>query len=238
MRALCNSVAESETPRATAINDDLGRIRFQPGPAHVDLRKPSVGDAQHDSFVIGTTILPTHFGYNSAYWRIVMRAVMTGLTLVFLSVPALAQQPGAPAASSPAAGRTMVSAADVTALIAKARVDRKEGQALLAQSMIQLAPYNVSLEYRAAVANAAVHDKAAELFYVVDGSGTLVTGGKLKEEKRTNAENSSGSGIDGGVTRRVAKGDFIMVPEGTPHWFSAIDGTIVLMSLHLPRPPK
>jgi quercetin dioxygenase-like cupin family protein len=40
------------------------------------------------------------------------------------------------------------------------------------------------------------------------------------------------------VTRRVAKGDFIMVPEGTPHWFSAIDGTIVLMSLHLPRPPK
>ena len=167
-----------------------------------------------------------------------MRAVMTGLTLVFLSVPAFAQQPAAPAVSSPAAGRTMVSAADVTALIAKARVDRKEGQALLAQSMIQLAPYNVSLEYRAAVANAAVHDKEAELFYVVDGSATLVTGGKLKEEKRTNAENSSGSGIDGGVTRRVAKGDFIMVPEGTPHWFSAIDGTVVLMSLHLPRAPK
>ena len=91
-----------------------------------------------------------------------MRAVMTGLTLVFLSVPAFAQQPAAPAVSSPAAGRTMVSAADVTALIAKARVDRKEGQALLAQSMIQLAPYNVSLEYRAAVANAAVHDKEAE----------------------------------------------------------------------------
>jgi mannose-6-phosphate isomerase-like protein (cupin superfamily) len=165
-----------------------------------------------------------------------MRAVMTGLTLVFLSVPAVAQQPAAPAAvSSPAAGRTMVSAADVTALIAKARVDRKEGQALLAQSMIQLAPYNVSLEYRAAVANAAVHDKEAELFYVVDGSATLVTGGKLKEEKRTNAENSSGSGIEGGVTRHVAKGDFIMVPEGTPHWFSAIDGTVVLMSLHLPH---
>ena len=47
-----------------------------------------------------------------------MRAVMTGLTLVCLAVPAFAQQPAAPAASSPAAGRTMVSAADVTALIA------------------------------------------------------------------------------------------------------------------------
>jgi mannose-6-phosphate isomerase-like protein (cupin superfamily) len=129
----------------------------------------------------------------------------------------------------------MVSATDVTALIAKARVDRKDGQALLAQSMIQLPPYNVSLEYRSAVANAAVHDREAELFYVVDGSAMLVTGGKLKDEKRTNAENSNGSGIEGGVSRHVAKGDFVMVPEGSPHWFSAIDGTIVLMSLHLPR---
>ena len=169
-----------------------------------------------------------------------MRAVLAGLTLVFASHSALAQQPAAPATptSSAASTRTMVSAADVAAMTAKAKVDRKEGQALLAQSMIQLAPYNVSLEYRAAVANAAVHDREAELFYVVDGSATLMTGGKLKDEKRTNADNSNGSGIEGGVSRHVAKGDFIMVPEGTPHWFSAIDGTIVLMSLHLPRATK
>jgi len=165
-----------------------------------------------------------------------MRAVIVGLILVGASHAAFAQQPAAPpAASGQSAGRTMVSAADVTALIAKARVDRKEGQALFAQSMIQLQPYNVSLEYRSAVANAAVHKAEAELFYVVDGSAMLVTGGKLKDEKATNADNLNGSGIEGGVSRHVAKGDFVMVPEGTPHWFSAIDGTIVLMSLHLPR---
>ena len=164
-----------------------------------------------------------------------MRAVIASLTLLVAPSLALAQQP---AAQSGAASRTIVSAADVAALIAKARVDRKEGQALLAQSMIQLAPYNVSLEYRAAVANAAVHETEAELFYVVDGSAMLVTGGRLKEEKRTNAANLSGSGIEGGVSRHVAKGDFVMVPEGTPHWFSAIDGTVVLMSLHLPRAPR
>jgi mannose-6-phosphate isomerase-like protein (cupin superfamily) len=164
-----------------------------------------------------------------------MRAAIAGLTLVFVSSVAFAQQPGA---ASAAASRTMVSAADVAALIAKARVDRKEGQALLAQSMIQLAPYNVSLEYRASVANAAVHETEAELFYVVDGSAMLVTGGRLKEEKRTNAANLSGSGIEGGTSRHVSKGDFVIVPEGTPHWFSAIDGTVVLMSLHLPRASK
>jgi mannose-6-phosphate isomerase-like protein (cupin superfamily) len=164
-----------------------------------------------------------------------MRAMMVALTLVFVSSVTFAQQSAAPSATT---SRTMVSAADVAALIAKARVDRKDGQALLAQSMIQLAPYNVSLEYRAAVANAAVHETEAELFYVVDGSATLVTGGRLKDEKRTNAANLSGSAIEGGTSRHVAKGDFIMVPEGTAHWFSAIDGTVVLMSLHLPRAPK
>lgn len=162
-----------------------------------------------------------------------MRAVLAGLTLVLASSVAFAQQPSAPAAS-----RTMVSAADVAAMIAKAKVNRKENQALLAQSMMQLAPYNVSLEYRAGVANAAMHETEAELFYVIDGSATLVTGGKLKNENRTNAANLTGSGIEGGVSRHVAKGDFVMVPEGTPHWFSAIDGTVVLMSLHLPRAPK
>ena len=164
-----------------------------------------------------------------------MRVLMIGLALVVLTASTAFAQQAAPNAAS---SRTAVSAADVQAMIAKAKSERKEGQALLAQSMIQLAPYNVSLEYRSAVANAAVHETEAELFYVIDGSATLVTGGKLTNETRTNAANLSGKGIDGGMSRKVAKGDFIMVPEGVPHWFSAIDGTVVLMSLHLPHAPQ
>jgi mannose-6-phosphate isomerase-like protein (cupin superfamily) len=164
-----------------------------------------------------------------------MRVWIIGLVAV-LSTAASAQQPAAPAASA-AASRTMVSAADVAAMIAKAKADRKDNQPIVAQSLIQLAPYNVSLEYRASVGNAAVHETEAELFYVIDGSATLVTGGKLTNEKRTNPENLTGTGIEGGTSRRVAKGDFVMVPERTPHWFSAIDGTVVLMSLHLPHRP-
>ncbi|HVV47265.1 MAG TPA: cupin domain-containing protein, partial [Bryobacteraceae bacterium] len=83
---------------------------------------------------------------------------------------------------------------------------------------------------------ASVHEKEAEYFYVIDGSATLVTGGKLVNEKRTNAENLTGTAIEGGMTRNIAKGDFIVVPENTPHWFSPINGTLVLMSMHVPRP--
>ena len=163
-----------------------------------------------------------------------MRAGLMILAATLVSVSAVAQQPAA--VNSAQAMKAFVSAADVAALVAKAKSERKEGQALIAQSLIQLAPYNVSLEYRSAVANAAVHEREAELFYVIDGSATIVTGGKLSDEKRTNAENLSGAGIEGGTSRPVAKGDFIMVPENTPHWFSVINGSITLMSLHLPRP--
>ena len=34
----------------------------------------------------------------------------------------------------------------------------------------------------------------------------------------------------------MAKGDWMIVPEGTPHWVSAINGTIIFMTLHVPRP--
>jgi mannose-6-phosphate isomerase-like protein (cupin superfamily) len=163
-----------------------------------------------------------------------MRVVITSFALALVvSHSMLAQQPAA--ANPGEVLKTMVSSADVAALVAKAKSERKEGQALIAQPLLRLAPYNVSLEYRAAVANAAVHEREAELFYVIDGSATIVTGGKLADEKRTNAENLSGTGIAGGTSRHIAKGDFVMVPENTPHWFSAIDGSIVLMSLHLPR---
>jgi mannose-6-phosphate isomerase-like protein (cupin superfamily) len=151
--------------------------------------------------------------------------------LVSVSGTVASAQAPTPAPASPA---TTVSAADVAAMIAKAGAERKD-QPLIAQSMIRLAPYNVSLEYRASVGNAAVHETEAEFFYVVDGAATMVTGGTLTDSTR-NGSNLTGKTIQGGVSRRIAKGDFVMVPEGVPHWFSAIDGTVVLMSLHLPRP--
>ena len=140
------------------------------------------------------------------------------------------------ATAQPPAMKTFASSSDVAAMIAKAKAERKPDQPLLAQPILQLAPYNVSLEYRGAVGPAAVHETEAEMFYVVEGSATLVTGGKLVNEKRTNAANLTGTAIEGGSPRPVAKGDFIIVPENTPHWFSPINGTIVLMSFHVPRP--
>ena len=164
-----------------------------------------------------------------------MRARMFCTIFTLFSSAAVAQQPAAQNPPPPA--KLFAGSADVTAMIAKAKSERKPDQANFAQPIVQLAPYNANLEYRvgSVAAPASLHEREAEMFYVVEGSGTLVTGGKLREEKRTNAENLTGSAIDGGTPRRLAKGDWVMVPEKTPHWFTQIDGTLVLMSIHLPH---
>ena len=153
----------------------------------------------------------------------------------FVPNPSSAQ---APSAQAPAAApRLFAAAGDVTAMIERARKERKPDQANFIQPIVGLRPFNANLEYRAAGVNAPAssHDKDAELFYVVEGAGTLVTGGTLKDERRTNPENLTGTAIEGGTSRRLAKGDWVMVPEKTPHWFTQVDGALVMMSIHLPR---
>jgi len=159
-----------------------------------------------------------------------MRTFGIGLLLTLVAGVVAAQGP------APQTPKTYTSAAEITAMMAKAKAERKPDQANLIQTILRLAPYSANLEYRGAVGPAAVHEKEAEFFYVIDGSATLVTGGKLVDEKRTNAANLSGTAIDGGTKQPIAKGDFLVVPEGTPHWFSPVNGTLVLMSLHVPRP--
>jgi mannose-6-phosphate isomerase-like protein (cupin superfamily) len=165
-----------------------------------------------------------------------MRAFVIRLSLTFVTLGvtlAVAQQAAAP--PPPEAMKLFASSADVMALAAKAKSERKGEAPLVSERILHLAPYNANLEYRAAVGPAAVHEKEAEVFYVIDGSATMVTGGTLVDQTRTNPENLAGKGIEGGMSRGVAKGDFIVVPENTPHWFSAINGTITLMTLHVPR---
>jgi mannose-6-phosphate isomerase-like protein (cupin superfamily) len=161
-----------------------------------------------------------------------MRLVLCLLVLLTPAVGAAQTPPAAPPLN------LFMSAADVTAMIAKAKTSRGPEQANYSQPILRLAPYAANLEYRVAGlnANATIHETEAEMFYVVEGSGTVVTGGTLQNGRRTNPTNQAGSGIEGGTRRRLAKGDFIMVPQNTPHWFGDIDGALVLMSIHLPTP--
>jgi mannose-6-phosphate isomerase-like protein (cupin superfamily) len=78
---------------------------------------------------------------------------------------------------------------------------------------------------------AIIHPFSTEIYYIVEGAGSLVTGGVLDLPLAPSADPDvvRSKAIKDGVSRKVAKGDVIVVPPGTPHWFSAIDGTITYL---------
>jgi mannose-6-phosphate isomerase-like protein (cupin superfamily) len=163
-----------------------------------------------------------------------MRLQFLAITFLATTVAssAWAQQPAAPSA------QTFMSNKEIMGLIDKAKADRKGDAPIVAEPILSLAPYRAQLEYRPAKAPAAVHEKDAELMVVLEGTGDIVTGGKLVDGKRTNANNLSGPEIADGHSQSVVKGDMIIVPANTPHQVIPTGGApIVLMTLHVPHPP-
>lgn len=82
-----------------------------------------------------------------------------------------------------------------------------------------------------AEASSLIHDTVTETYYIVSGSGTMVTGGTLVDAKpidltRLNVGMGQMGGRQGGESRQVKPGDIIMIPAGTPHGFSELDGPI------------
>ncbi len=71
---------------------------------------------------------------------------------------------------------------------------------------------------------AEIHTRDTDIIYVMDGSATFVTGGRAVDPKPTAPDELRGSAIEGGETRKLARGDVITVPAGTPHWFREVKG--------------
>jgi mannose-6-phosphate isomerase-like protein (cupin superfamily) len=82
--------------------------------------------------------------------------------------------------------------------------------------------------------SALIHDHVTEIYQIMEGSGTLVTGGALDAAKatdltRVNAGMSQTGVHRGGESRRIQAKDVIIVPAGTPHRFSELDGPITYL---------
>jgi len=84
------------------------------------------------------------------------------------------------------------------------------------------------------------HSKVTEVFYVVSGSGTLVTGGAVENERPYPPETefvrlavgpSSGGVFARGDRRRISAGDVVVVPAGVPHGFDEIADQITYLSI-------
>jgi mannose-6-phosphate isomerase-like protein (cupin superfamily) len=76
------------------------------------------------------------------------------------------------------------------------------------------------------------HSHITEVYHIIEGEGTLVTGGTIENPRESppdsavvkvlNGPSTSGGSIQNGLSRRVGPGDVVIIPPNTPHWFKEI----------------
>lgn len=74
---------------------------------------------------------------------------------------------------------------------------------------------------------AVMHPYSVEIYRILEGSGTLVTGGLLNLPLAASPDSNivrTEQGVTGGLARKVSAGDVLVLQPGTPHYFSQIDG--------------
>jgi quercetin dioxygenase-like cupin family protein len=96
--------------------------------------------------------------------------------------------------------------------------------------------YSASVLRRNKPGQSEVHVKETDIFYVVDGEATFVTGGTMVGGKEARPNQLLGTGIDGGQVHQLKKGDFIVIPAGVPHWFKEVPKSINYLTIKVIKP--
>ena len=135
---------------------------------------------------------------------------------------------------------THVSDADIATVANAAAADSVTDDSI---RLVDAGGYNVGIGIvqRPATnrASAIQHHALTEVYRVIAGAGTLVTGGTLIDSRELAADSQTvrvltgpsdvGQGVDGGTARRIATGDMVIIPAGVPHGFTQIEEDIAYL---------
>lgn len=165
-----------------------------------------------------------------------MSKIMIAMFLLLSASAARAQAPTV---------ATDITAAQVQAFIKDAPRDRNSDRPM---RVVDAGGYRVGIfgvfRPKGTPPNATVHQtNVSEVYYVLDGAGMLVTGGTLKKPATPrqstlgNWTDVASDGIEGGTSRRIAKGDVVIIPGGVPHGWASTEGDVTYLIVR-PDPDK
>ena len=135
-----------------------------------------------------------------------------------------ASPPPAPAPGSPAIFR---SNADLQAALARSIAG---GGSMASASITVTDEYRGSLVRRMEPNGAIVHPGNTEMHYIIEGSGTVVTGGTVVRREGALAVNEDGE------SRRVVPGDIVIIPAGSAHRYSEVVEPILYLEFRFVAP--
>jgi glc operon protein GlcG len=135
--------------------------------------------------------------------------------LRLMTALAFAALPARSNAQSPANGVIIIDSNKVSAAFAR-------GMPLLERT-----DFKIHASRRDAPGIAEIHTRDTDIIHVLEGSATLVTGGKAVEPKTIAPDEIRGKEIEGGESRRIGRGDVIVISNSVPHWFKQVDAPLV-----------
>jgi mannose-6-phosphate isomerase-like protein (cupin superfamily) len=158
----------------------------------------------------------------------VMRKIVLVIFVLLIASSVKAQSP---------TGATDITAAQVQAFIKDAPRDRNSDRPI---RVIDVGGYRVGVfgvfRPKDTPPSATVHQtNVTETYYMLEGAGVLVTGGTLRKPVTPrqsglgNWTDNGSEGIEGGVSRRLTKGDVVIIPGGVPHGWASLEGDITYL---------
>jgi mannose-6-phosphate isomerase-like protein (cupin superfamily) len=130
-----------------------------------------------------------------------------------------------------------ISKADVQATLQKTASAAVSDQAIRVVSINGEYNVGVGVVHRSksqatATGGSVEHSQITEVYHVIEGNATLVTGGNIENPRESapdspvvkvlNGPSTQGGVVSNGVSRKVGPGDVVIIPPNTPHWFSDI----------------
>ena len=109
-------------------------------------------------------------------------------------------------------------------IVPHAKVDAAFG---MGGPMLITSQYKIQAGRRVAPGAVEIHDHDTDIFYVTEGSATIITGGTPSGGASSGPGETRGGTIANGVERKISKGDVIVIPAGIPHLFKEVSGTFL-----------
>jgi mannose-6-phosphate isomerase-like protein (cupin superfamily) len=174
-----------------------------------------------------------------------MQKVMWSVLAVLFSVQLLSAQDQKPTCRNCQA--TYIPSGELQAYVKRAITGNLVDQQIRAVD-VGKTNVDIGVVYRGKLAapapnSVAEHDQVSEVYHIIDGSATLVTGPDLVGEQRRPADSeavrflngpgNNAASIRNGVTYQLKPGDVIVIPAGTGHWFTHIDDHITYLMVRI-----